>query len=1351
MQKFLKKVLQADDWAHHHTAMILAGVFLSGFMAFWQLLMPQMETHAAWNPSYCQDNVGTLAIPVEECDTLAALYLQLDLGNLVTYAGWFQSDGSDIGTWEGIDLSGNNISRISLFPQWQGTGQNITFSGFSQLEYVSIWSMGVDSIDISNNLLLKEAVIRYSPIASLNASNNTLLETLDIEGNLITSIDVSNLTNLKTLALSNNRITYVDITNNIALENFSHRGWAWFDGGIYALTSVDLSQNVNLINVWLYANSLTNIDLSNKPNLTYVDIRQNDITGSLDLSASTQLAYIDAEGNEFTSVSLPASTWMSTINFTNNNLTSIDLSPIVGSSLFYLYLQNNFISDLGTNFDQFSSIGMMSPLWMFANEMNGNCLEANNLSPSYISFLNTEFANRESNQTCGRDVSEDEYNTLVALYNATDGANWTNNDGWLEDNSVCDWYGITCGGSNSYVQSIHLQTNGLSGYIPPLQDLSNLVDFYADNWNDDNLADNILDVDLAAFAGIPALQWLSIYAPHSVTGSLDSLVVTGNIGTPRNPVIGVVNQLKHIQLSNPATEPFTYTPAQLAQFPALNAVYLKDNILIGDLWALSTRTGMEYLDLSCTNTIELCQATGSLDFIDTMPLLKTLNLNALNLHWTLPASINTLEHLEYLALDENYFTGSLPTLDASTQLIELNLSNNAFQGTLPESWGNLTNLIDLSVWGRGMQNRGIVGSLPSSWANLTNLEQLNISFTKLTGPLPASWSALTNLDELKIFFNNIKGEIPDTWSVFTTQQFQRFWLQNNNLEWDVPTWMENMDQIFKIENNCLNLDSVAPASSLESNLNENAGSWTNQNNCLSDMLITKSLSTNDLNPGEVFTMTIHYENNGTQKAPRFEINEVLGSHLELLSSIPSQSSAIVNKQFGTGGDVCYDGLMYNNEGAYYDYMADVLAWYLAWEGPLPEEWTSQDIFDGAFIGFLWDANLSIQDLSGPTYFNDPLLTTGWALTTILCGAGQGIQLVWSQIRPLYADVGQQCLPLFGVDYRSYRDECGAGGEQGYRWDVGDVLPGEEWEIVLTLRVANNASVWSHEMTTYLIVDGENVSDNVVPLVFIVSSPSNPHWGGWSSGGGGSSSGPGNETDEAAGICEVRDCSDSSYDDVCGVCNAEQIAESVVEKQEHATAPTSFVPDAATLAAYIQAVGDDIQWSIEQIAAFLFAKAAGLTTMADFTTVRPFDGVTRAEFSKLLVGFLENVLGRKADGSRLKICSTYKDVDKTLGDLELTIYKSCMHKVMGLQNDGGTPLDTFNPHDVMTRKYVVTTLSRVIWGNKYDNGDPFYVKHMQAMQDAGLVSLPDPEMPEQRINAFTIMMRMAEQFDSLFTK
>lgn len=72
----------------------------------------------------------------------------------------------------------------------------------------------------------------------------------------------------------------------------------------------------------------------------------------------------------------------------------------------------------------------MSPLSAFADALNGNCLNPESLSPSYISFLNTEFANWEANQTCGRDVSQGEYDALMALYNATDGANWTNNNGW---------------------------------------------------------------------------------------------------------------------------------------------------------------------------------------------------------------------------------------------------------------------------------------------------------------------------------------------------------------------------------------------------------------------------------------------------------------------------------------------------------------------------------------------------------------------------------------------------------------------------------------------------------------------------------------------------------------------------------------------------------------------------------------------------------------------------------------------------------------------------------------------------------------------------------------------------------
>ena len=63
---------------------------------------------------------------------------------------------------------------------------------------------------------------------------------------------------------------------------------------------------------------------------------------------------------------------------------------------------------------------------------------------------------------------------LVALYNATDGPNWTNSTNWLSDKPVGDWYGITA--SNGRVTRLELQENQLSGPIPAeLGDLANLT------------------------------------------------------------------------------------------------------------------------------------------------------------------------------------------------------------------------------------------------------------------------------------------------------------------------------------------------------------------------------------------------------------------------------------------------------------------------------------------------------------------------------------------------------------------------------------------------------------------------------------------------------------------------------------------------------------------------------------------------------------------------------------------------------------------------------------------------------------------------------------------------------------
>ena len=62
---------------------------------------------------------------------------------------------------------------------------------------------------------------------------------------------------------------------------------------------------------------------------------------------------------------------------------------------------------------------------------------------------------------------------LVALYEATDGPNWTNNTNWLSDKPVGNWHGVTV--SSGRVTGLELPENQLTGSIPSeLGNLTNL-------------------------------------------------------------------------------------------------------------------------------------------------------------------------------------------------------------------------------------------------------------------------------------------------------------------------------------------------------------------------------------------------------------------------------------------------------------------------------------------------------------------------------------------------------------------------------------------------------------------------------------------------------------------------------------------------------------------------------------------------------------------------------------------------------------------------------------------------------------------------------------------------------------
>ena len=62
---------------------------------------------------------------------------------------------------------------------------------------------------------------------------------------------------------------------------------------------------------------------------------------------------------------------------------------------------------------------------------------------------------------------------LEALYTSTNGDAWKNRTGWRSEESLCEWYGISCGSewidgrARSVVKAIHLSYNGLRGSLPP--------------------------------------------------------------------------------------------------------------------------------------------------------------------------------------------------------------------------------------------------------------------------------------------------------------------------------------------------------------------------------------------------------------------------------------------------------------------------------------------------------------------------------------------------------------------------------------------------------------------------------------------------------------------------------------------------------------------------------------------------------------------------------------------------------------------------------------------------------------------------------------------------------------------
>ncbi|WVZ88000.1 hypothetical protein U9M48_034562 [Paspalum notatum var. saurae] len=101
-------------------------------------------------------------------------------------------------------------------------------------------------------------------------------------------------------------------------------------------------------------------------------------------------------------------------------------------------------------------------------------------------------------------------------------------------------------------------------------------------------------------------------------------------------------------------------------------------------------------------------------------------------------------------------------------LVLIDISDNAFYGTIPEDIGDL-----VLLHGLNMSHNALGGSIPAQFGNLKNLESLDLSSNELYGEIPRELASLNFLSTLNLSYNMLFGRIPESsqFSTFTQSSF----------------------------------------------------------------------------------------------------------------------------------------------------------------------------------------------------------------------------------------------------------------------------------------------------------------------------------------------------------------------------------------------------------------------------------------------------------------------------------------------------------------------------------------------------------------------------------------------------
>ncbi|OMO63282.1 hypothetical protein COLO4_32600 [Corchorus olitorius] len=172
---------------------------------------------------------------------------------------------------------------------------------------------------------------------------------------------------------------------------------------------------------------------------------------------------------------------------------------------------------------------------------------------------------------------------------------------------------------------------------------------------------------------------------------------------------------------------------------------LSDPLSVLESWNYDDETPCAWKGVTCTE----------IGVPGTPDIFRVTSLVLPNSHLlgSISEELGHIQHLRHLDLSSNLFNGTLPgSIFNSTELQVLSLSSNVISSQLPESIGNMVSLQLLNL-----SDNALAGKVPENLTALKNLTVLSLRSNYFSGNVPGDFSSVEVLD---LSSNLLNGSLP---------------------------------------------------------------------------------------------------------------------------------------------------------------------------------------------------------------------------------------------------------------------------------------------------------------------------------------------------------------------------------------------------------------------------------------------------------------------------------------------------------------------------------------------------------------------------------------------------------------